>query len=101
MALAGQRGEVEVVGELLVVERFLVVLHDVGEVGRPGYLRQNALLLGLLEVVLGAVVLMLRERLFLARLVFGLLALLLALRLILLHREEGRPELLIHASHVL
>lgn len=98
LSLAGQWGEVQIVGELLIVEGFLVVLHDVGEVGRPGYFREDALLLGLLEVVLGSVVFMLGEGLFLAGLVLGLLALLLALGLVLLHREEGRPEFFVHPS---
>lgn len=57
--------EVDVIGEFLTVERLFVVVHDVGQIGVAANLGQYALFLGLFEVVLGAVVLVLREDLLL------------------------------------
>jgi hypothetical protein len=88
--------EVDVITKLLAVQCFLVVVHDIGQVGVARDLRQNALLLSLLQVVLGAVVLVLGQDLLLHAFVLGLLALLLAVGLLgLLHREEGRAELFV------
>lgn len=57
--------EVDVIGEFLTVERLFVVVHDIGQIGVAANLGQYALFLGLFEVVLGAVVLVLREDLLL------------------------------------
>ena len=57
--------EVDVIGEFLTVECLFVVVHDVGQIGVAANLGQYALFLGLFEVVLGAVVLVLREDLLL------------------------------------
>lgn len=65
LAFALYGHEVDIVGKFLAVQCFLVVLHDVGEVGVPTNLGQNALFLGLLQVVLGSVVFVFREDLFL------------------------------------
>ncbi len=57
--------EVDVIGEFLTVERLFVVVHDIGQIRVAANLGQYALFLGLFEVVLGAVVLVLREDLLL------------------------------------
>lgn len=60
LAFALYGDEVDVITKLLAVECFLVVVHDIGQVGVAGDLRQNTLLFRLLQVVLRSVVLMLR-----------------------------------------
>ncbi len=57
--------QVDVVRQLLPVERLLVGLHDVGEVVVGADLGEHCLLLRLLEVVLRPVVLVLRKHLLL------------------------------------
>lgn len=103
-------GEVEVVGKLFFVVGFLVDVHNVGKIGVCALdFGQDALFLSFLQVVLGAVVLVLRQHflglkllvLYLHGVHFGLLAFLLA-HVGLFHSEESRPEVLIvHRGHVL
>ena len=62
-----KNGEIEIIGEFFGVEGLLVVVHDVGEIGGGSVadFGKCVSVIILFEVVLGAMVLLFRENLFL------------------------------------